>query len=122
MIPPSSPREESPHRWLPRLIIATAILPLIVGAIMFWALEKQLIADAGQGMTMAAIDIAGKLDLLRQERMQDIQLLAQTPAVQTQNHPAIREALHALTSISPDYLWLSFTDRQGHVIVSTHKD
>ncbi|MEC4890659.1 MAG: response regulator [Nitrospira sp.] len=120
MTPQSHHDDSLSYRWLPRLMMATAILALIVGAVMIGALEKQLIADAGQGMAMAAIDIAGKLDLLLHERLNNVQVLARNPAVQTQDHTRSREALRALESVTPDYLWLSLTDRQGRVIVSTH--
>ncbi len=110
-----------PYRWLPRLIIAMAVLPLIIGAAILWSVEKRLVADAGQGLAMAATNIAGKLDMLLHERMNDIQVLAQAPALRTGNERDIRQALETLENVVPDYSWISLTDAQGRVVASTRE-
>jgi hypothetical protein len=109
------------YRWLPRLILAMALLPLIIGSFMLWSVESRLITDAGQGLAMAATEIASKLDLLLRERMHDIQVLSQTPVLRTQNHAGIRHLLQALEAVTPEYAWVSLTDARGRVIVSTQE-
>lgn len=106
-------------KWLPRLILMMAGLPLLVGGIVLWYVETRLVTDAGQSLATAATEIASKLDMVLRERVNSIELLSHAQVLRTQNPAEIQPILLALQDISPEYSWVALTDAKGQVIVST---
>jgi hypothetical protein len=69
-------------RWLPGLIIAMALVAILVAALALHYVETRLVAAAGESLTLTAVDIADKLDMLMGERYGDIQMMAHSQTFQ----------------------------------------
>ena len=106
-------------RWLPAVIIALAGGALVIGGLVLHYVEKSMVASAGQSLTLAAVDIADKLDMQMAERYGDIQLLARSLVFQGNDQPEKRQRLLALLETYPVYRWAGVTDEQGRVLVAT---
>lgn len=63
-------------RWLPGLIVATMLVSILDGALSLHYVETSLVGSTSESLTLTAIDIADKLDMLMGERYGDIQMMA----------------------------------------------
>ena len=63
-------------RWLPGLIIVMVLVSILVGALTLHYVETSLVGSASESLTLTAVDIADKLDMLIGERYRDIQMMA----------------------------------------------
>ncbi len=119
-------RAPQPVRRMFRLLSAvTVIMTLLacaVGAIALRFIEQRLVADAGESVALAAVDIAGKLDLLLAERYGDMQMLAVSPVLHAGNPAAMTPYLESVQTAYPVYLWLAVTDPNGRILAATDPD
>lgn len=109
-------------RAVPILILALLAGSLAVGAITLHYLERQLIADAGQSLALAAGDIAGKMDLQMRERYGDIQMLARSGTFQERHVVAMTEYLRWMTDAYPVYESIAVLNAVGRIIASTNSE
>lgn len=105
--------------WMPVLVIATVLVVLLAGAAGLRFIKAQLVASAGESLSLAASDIAGKLDLLMAERYGDVQIMAKAAVFRGQDHAAMTEVLQAMQEAYPVYLWLGVTDARGRIVAAT---
>ena len=106
-------------RWLPALIAAMMLVMILVGSLAFQYVEASMVASAGESLTLAAVDIADKLDMLMVERYGDIQVLSQSLDFQAYNYAEMRRRLLSLLEAYPVYRWAGVTDANGRILVAT---
>ena len=109
------------YPWLPVLIVAIILVTILMGGLVFHYVETRLVVSAGESLTLAAVDIADKLDMQMVERYGDIQLLSQSLVFQGRDYTVIRERLLALLETYPVYRWAGVTDAKGRVLVATDR-
>ena len=98
---------------LPWLIGAMLVAFVTVGALSLFYLEKQLISTKGQALALAAADIADKLDLFLNNRVGDLQVLAGSRDLRTNDPATLAEQLYRRQQAYPIYLWLAAADASG---------
>ena len=101
------------------LIIAITLVAILVGALALHYVETSLVGSAGKSLTLVAVDIADKVDILMGERYGDIQLLSRSVEFQGRDHAAMGRLLFSLLDIHPAYRWAGLTDAKGLVLVAT---
>lgn len=106
-------------RWLSALIVALTVVAILAGAIVLHYVETNLVKSAGDSLTLAAVDIADKLDMQMAERYADIQMLSRALVFQGSDHLAKKQRLLALLQIYPVYRWAGVTDEKGRILVAT---
>lgn len=107
---------------LPVLVLVVAALALLVGGLILRYVESRLVASAGESLALAAVDIAGKLDMLLAERYGDIQLLTRVPVMRRGDPEALTRYLLAVQEAYPLYTALDVTDATGRVLASTEPE
>ncbi|HJU05704.1 MAG TPA: PAS domain S-box protein [Nitrospiraceae bacterium] len=109
-----------PYFWLPVLIIGMTIVALVIGGLVLHYVEHRLVAASGQNLTLAAAEIADKLDRLLFERHGDVLMMSRTFAVHMPNPPYLTEYLNWMKqAYAPIYMWLGVTDATGRIIAAT---
>lgn len=93
-----------------------------MGAIILHYIERQLIAAAGQSLALAAVEIAGKMDLQLHERYGDIKMLARSRTFQERNVAAMTEYLQWMADAYPVYEWIAVVDATGRIIAATDSE
>lgn len=106
-------------RWLPGLIVAMALVSILAGALALHYVEAGLVASGGESLTLTAVDIADKLDLLMGERYGDIQMLSRSLLFQGGDSAAMGQRLFTLLDTYPVYRWAGVTDANGLVLAAT---
>ena len=106
-------------RWLSVLVIAITVATILAGAFVLHYIETALLESAGDSLTLAAVDIADKLDMQMAERYADIQMLARALVFQGRDHLAKKQRLLALLEIYSVYRWAGVTDEKGRILVAT---
>ena len=104
------------------LLIALLTGSLAVGAITLHYIERQLIAAAGQSLSLAAGDIAGKMDLQMREWYGDIRMLARSRTFQERNVAEMTKYLKWMADEYPVYEWIAVVDASGRVIAATDSE
>lgn len=109
------------YTWLPFQIGAVLVVALAMGAVVLSALERRFLNAAGETLSLAAADIADKLDLVLYERSGDVQALAKSSVrpLAAGDVQALSANLAAVQNAYPIYLWLAVTDKNGRVVAST---
>jgi PAS domain S-box-containing protein len=105
--------------WLPTLIVSMMLVTILLGAIALRYVESRLVVSAGESLTLAAVDIAGKLDLLVAERYGDIQMMAQSSSFRDHDVAAMTQYLEWMLMSYPVYEWLAVTDAAGRIVAAT---
>ena len=108
-------------RWLPALIVAMTLVTILIGGLAIHYVETSLVTSSGKSLSLAAVDIADKLDLLMIERYGDIQMLSKSLVFQRHERAAMEQRLIALLETHPVYLWAGVTDAEGRVLVATEE-
>ena len=111
----------SSTRWLPSLIVAITVVAILLGGLVLHYVETTMVAAAGESLSLAAVNIADKLDMQMAERYGDIQLLSQSLEFQGHDYAAMERRLHALMAVYPVYRWAGVTDVHGRVLVATDR-
>ncbi len=108
------------HR-LPLLIVLCIVLVLAIGLVTLHYVESRFVAKAGENLALAAVDIAGKLDLLMAERYGDIQMLARSRIVQSGDAMAVSQHMEWMISAYPVYEWIGVTDAVGRIVAASDR-
>jgi PAS domain S-box-containing protein len=95
------------------------LVALLVGGVVLRIVEDRLVAAAGESLALAAVDIAGKLDLQMAERYGDIQMLARSRSFQEGDTMAMAEHLRWMADTYAVYEWLAAVDARGRIIAAT---
>ncbi len=121
-MPPSPPASSArrSYPWLPLLIVGMTIVAFVIGVVMLRSIEVRMVEATGENLTLAASEIADKLDRLLFERHGDVRMLARALSGQPLDKRSISEYLKWMKSTyDPVYLWLGVTDHQGRMVAAT---
>ena len=109
-----------PYTWLQVLMIAMTVVAMSIGALAFHYIETRLVCTAGESLSMAAAEIADKLDRLLFERYGDVQMMARAFGSHMSDRAYLNSYLAWMKdSYRPVYLWLGVTDQHGRVMAAT---
>lgn len=103
----------------PFILFVVVLETLLLGAVALWLVERELIARAGESLTIGAVEVADKLDATFRERHGDIELFAAAPSLQGANSAAIGAYLETVRRAYPVYARLVVTNRTGKVLAAT---
>ncbi|WHZ24562.1 MAG: PAS/PAC sensor hybrid histidine kinase [Nitrospira sp.] len=121
-MPPSPPASSArrSYPWLPLLIVCMTIVAFVIGVVMLRSIEVRMVEATGENLTLAASEIADKLDRLLFERHGDVRMLARALSGQPFDKRSIGEYLDWMKrTYAPVYLWLGVTDSQGRMVAAT---
>ena len=108
------------YRWLPHLLITMTVFAVLAGIVLIRFVENRFVEATGGELTLAATEIAEKLDRMLFERQGDALMMARTLALRTSDPRYLSEYLKWMKKEhSPVYLWLAVTDSQGTVVAAT---
>jgi PAS domain S-box-containing protein len=114
------PPSRQPYTWLQVLMIIMTAVAVVIGALAVHYIERRLVTAAGESLSVAAGEIAGKLDRLLFERYGDVRMMARAFGTRMSDRAYVGDYLTWMKeSYSPVYLWLGVTDERGRVIVAT---
>ena len=108
-----------PYKRVPVLIIALMGVVLLMGFTTLHYMEDRLVGTTGEGLALAAADIADKLDLILFERYGDIKMMSKALSSRFDETGAVTEYLVEAKRIHPTYLWLGVTNAQGRIVAAT---
>lgn len=114
-------RQPERYGWLLSLVVA---IPVAAGSIVLLGLsmfEDHLLNGSGRNLQWAAMEIAGKLDLVLLERYGDIQILADTfpEAGGEQEGTQWTRHVQKVQKAYPVYGWIGLLDKTGRVVAAT---
>jgi PAS domain S-box-containing protein len=96
------------------------IVAFVIGVVMLRSIEVRMVEATGENLTLAASEIADKLDRLLFERHGDVRMLARALSGQPFDKRSIGEYLDWMKrTYAPVYLWLGVTDSQGRMVAAT---
>jgi PAS domain S-box-containing protein len=105
---------------LPYLIIAMTIFAVFAGIVLARFVEYRLVEATGEELTLAAAEVAEKLDRMMFERQGNTLMMARAFGLRASDPRYLSEYLEWMkTEYSPVYLWLAVTDSQGTVVAAT---
>lgn len=108
------------YRWLPYLIAAMTLFAFAAGARLVQFVESRLVVAAGEGLTLAAAEVAEKTDRMLFERQGDALMMARAFSARSSDPKYLSEyVMWMKTAYAPVYLWLAVTDRQGTIVAAT---
>ena len=110
----------SSTRWLSALIVTITLLALLIGGLALRYVETHLVTAAGESLTLAAVDIADKLDMLMAERYGDIQMMARSKIIQNMDAADTTRYLEWMLTAYPMYGWLGVEDASGRIMAATN--
>ena len=105
----------------PFILSVVALETLLLGAVALWLVERELIARAGESLTIGAAEVAEKLDATFRERHGDIEMFAAAPSLQGADSAAIGAYLDTVRRAYPVYSRLVVTNRSGKVVAATDR-
>ncbi|MEW6544631.1 MAG: PAS domain S-box protein [Nitrospirota bacterium] len=107
------------YRRLPLLILAIGLMAVLSGVLALRYLQTRMIGTAGEGLALAASDIADKLSHELFERYTGLQIFARTAETYMHDRSALTAYLETVRRVYPVYLWLAVADATGTIIAST---
>ncbi len=108
------------YRWLSYLLIAITVCALLAGIVLTRFVEDRLVEAKGKELTLAASEVAEKLDRMLFERQGDVLMMARAFSAQASDPAYLSEYLRWMkTEYSPVYLSIAVTDSQGMVVAAT---
>ncbi|HEV8326721.1 MAG TPA: PAS domain S-box protein [Nitrospiraceae bacterium] len=108
------------YRWLPHLLIAMTVIAVLAGIGLIRFVEYRFVEATGGELTLAAAEIAEKLDRMLFERQGDALMMARALALRASDSKFLSEYLKWMKKeYAPVYLSLAVTDVQGTVVAAT---
>ncbi len=108
------------YPWLPVLIVGMTMVAFVIGLVMLRSIEVRLVEATGENLTLAASEIADKLDRLLFERHGDVRMMARALSGRPFDKKYLNDYLHWMQETYPSvYLWMGVADSQGHMIAAT---
>ena len=108
------------YRWLPLLIIVMTLLAIVAGAASLRFVERRLVGATGEELTLAAAEVAEKLDRMLFERQGDAQMMSRAFSLRASDPRYLSDYLKWMKEeYAPVYLWLGVTDTQGVMVAAT---
>ena len=108
------------YRWLPHLLIAMTGIAVLAGIGLIRFVESRFVEETGGELTLAAAEVAEKLDRILFERQGDTLMMARALSSRTSDPKYLSEYLKWMKKeYSPVYLSLAVADVQGTVMAAT---
>ncbi|MGH7147580.1 MAG: PAS domain S-box protein, partial [Nitrospiraceae bacterium] len=108
------------YRWLPHLLIAMTVFAVLAGIVLIRFVEYRFVEATGGELTLAATEIAEKLDRMLFERQGDARMMARALAFRASDPRYLSEYLKWMKKEhSPVYLSLAVMDVRGTVVAAT---
>jgi len=108
------------YRWLPHLLIAMTVFAVLAGIGLIQFVEYRFVEATGGELTLAAAEVAEKLDRMLFERQGDALMLARALRLRTSDPRYLSEYLQWMKKeYSPVYLSLAVMDIRGTVVAAT---
>ena len=98
------------------LITVSTLIAVIAGGT--W-LERRTVAASGETVSIMAAEVSAKLDLLLNERVGDVQFLAESLAMNGATPAARNHILSTFYQAYPLYLWIGIVDPAGRITEAT---
>jgi len=113
-------RESRRYRWLPYLLIAMTLFALLAAAGVLRFVEDRFVETTGGELTLAAVEIAEKVDRMLFERRGDALMMTRALASRMPDQKFLSEYLKWMQKeYAPVYLSLAVMDDQGIVVAAT---
>ncbi len=113
-------RESRRYRWLPYLLIAMTLFALLAAAGVLRFVEDRFVETTGGELTLAAVEIAEKVDRMLFERRGDTLMMTRALASRMSDQKFLSEYLKWMQKeYAPVYLSLAVMDDQGTVVAAT---
>lgn len=116
---PVSPNDRH-YPKLPALIFLLGLVAVLSGYLVLQYLETKMIETAGNSLSLAAADIADKLDRVLFERYSDSKVMAKATETYLRNRSALTTYLDTVQQSYPVYLWIAATDGTGTIVAATN--
>ncbi len=97
------------------LIIGILFSLAIIGSYGFYAIQRDLLVNSGKSLALAATDIADKIDRWMVDRVEDIDLIAQSIPPESQNPKTTGSTLKILNNSHPAFRSVSIVDHSGRI-------
>ena len=108
------------YRWLPYLLIAMTLLAVLAGVGLIRFVEVRVVEATGGELTLAAAEVAEKLDRMLFERQGDALTMARSLELRVSDAKYLSEYLNWMKQeYSPTYLSLAVMNAQGTVVAAT---
>ena len=108
------------YRWLPYLLITMTVFAVLAGIGLIQFVEYRFVEATGGELTLAAAEVAEKLDRMLFERQGDALMLARALGLRTSDPRYLSEYLKWMKQeYSPVYLSLAVMDVRGTVVAAT---
>ena len=108
------------YRWLPHLLIAMTLFAILAGVGLIQFIESRFVEATGGELTLAAAEVAEKLDRMLFERQGNALMMARALGSRTSDPRYLSEYLKWMKKeYSPIYLSLAVMDVQGRVVAAT---
>ncbi len=108
------------YRWLPYLLIAMTLFMVLVGIGLIRFVESRLVEATGGELTLAAAEVAEKLDRMLFERQGDALMMARAVSLRASDPNYLSEYLKWMkTTYAPVYMSLAIMDVRGTVVAAT---
>src|SRR5580765_2548222 len=108
------------YRWFPHLLITMTLFAVLAGIGLIRFVESRFVEATGGELTLAAAEVAEKLDWILFERQGDALMMARAVSLRTSDQKYLSEYLKWMkTTYGPAYLSLAVTDVQGAVVAAT---
>src|SRR5580765_5224873 len=108
------------YRWFPHLLITMTLFAVLAGIGLIRCVESRFVEATGGELTLAAAEVAEKLDRILFERRGDALMMTGAFSLRTSDPKYLSEYLQWMKKeYSPVYLSLSVMDVQGMVVAAT---
>jgi PAS domain S-box-containing protein len=108
------------YRWLPYLLVTMTVFAVLAGIVLIRFVEQRFVGVTGGELTLAAVEVAEKLDRMLFERRGDVLMMARAFSSRTSDPQYMSEYLKWMQKeYSPVYLSLAVLDVQGTVVAAT---
>lgn len=108
------------YGWLPFLIIFMTVFAVGTGAVLLQYVERSFLGASGDQLTLAAAEVADKLDRLIFERYGDARMMARAFSSRVSDRGYLTSYMNWVkAAYAPMYVSLGVTNQQGIVIAAT---
>ena len=109
-----------PSRRLLTLIVLISLLAFAIAWLGLRYAERRLVQTTGETLSLAAAEVADKMDRVLRERLGDVRIIASAPVLHNRDWAAMTRFLRDIKAVqAPYYLWLGVTDAQGRIVAAT---
>ncbi|MEW6365215.1 MAG: PAS domain S-box protein [Acidobacteriota bacterium] len=112
-------QKRAPYRHLPVIILLLGILAAITGVVTLYRVQTHVVRAAGEGMSLAATQLALKVELQLAACTGSMRLMVEDPALTAVDRASAARRLEAVKRAFPSYKSIAVTDAAGWVVAAT---